>query len=126
MYYICGMEIEEDEKIIRQVIFSDEFTTFFENLDVKTRDKYAYVIQIIRTQYRVSEKFVKKLQPHEIYEIRVSVRANEYRSMLATIDNQSFMEAKRVVLLNSFLKKDTKQYRFEIAKALEMIKNMEE
>jgi hypothetical protein len=124
MHYICG--VKEDENTIRQVIFSDEFTTFFENLDAKTRDKYAYVIQIMRTQYRVSEKFVKKLQPYEIYEIRVSVRANEYRSMLVTIDNRSFMEAKRVVLLNSFLKKDTKQYRFEIAKALVMIKNMEE
>jgi hypothetical protein len=118
--------MKENENTIRQVIFSDEFTTFFENLDVKTRDKYAYVIQIIRTQYRVNQKFVKKLQPYEIYEIRVSVKTNEYRSMLAAIDNRSFIEAKRVVILNSFLKKDTKQYRFEIAKALEMIKYMEE
>ena len=35
---------------------------------------------------------------------------NEYRTIIFTIDTQSFMESKRVLFLNSFLKKGTKQY----------------
>jgi hypothetical protein len=42
--------------------------------------------------------------------------------MLVAIDADNFMEAKRVLLLNSFLKKDTKQYKREIKKAEEIFK----
>jgi len=74
-------------------------------------------MQIIRTQKVVSIKFVKKLQDTEFYEVRVSVGTNEYRTLLVATDNVNFMEATRVILLNSFLKKSTKQYRQEIEKA---------
>jgi hypothetical protein len=41
--------------------------------------------------------------------------------MLITADNPNFMEATKVVLLNSFLKKDNKQYKREIEKAKKLI-----
>jgi hypothetical protein len=41
------MEIKSN--IIREVLFLDKFVTYFENLDEKTRDKYAYIIEIIKT-----------------------------------------------------------------------------
>jgi hypothetical protein len=41
--------------------------------------------------------------------------------MLIAIDSLSLIEAGRVVLLNSFLKKDSKQYKREIEKARTII-----
>lgn len=77
------------------------------------------------TQYVVSEKFVKHLDGTYFYEVRVSVSSNEYRTILFTIDAPNFMEAKNVVLLNSFLKKSTKQYKLEIQKAENILKSLE-
>ncbi|MDH6312234.1 phage-related protein [Parabacteroides sp. PFB2-10] len=117
--------VEREPKSIRKVIFSDEFEEYFKNLDVKVREKYSYVIHIIQTQYVVSEKFVKKLPPTELYEARITLGNNEYRTILIAVETSSFMEARRVVLLNLFVKKDTKQYKKEIEKAYSIIKKME-
>ena len=76
-----------------------------------------YVMQIMSTEYLVNEKFVKKLQNSPFYEMRVSVSSNEYRSIIFAIDADSFIQSKKVLMLNSFLKKDTKQYRTELKKA---------
>ena len=69
---------------------------------------------------------MKKIKDAELYEVRVSVGTNEHRTMLVAADNPNFMEATRVVLLNSFLKKDNKQYKREIEKARSIIKRFEE
>ncbi|MDR0333070.1 MAG: type II toxin-antitoxin system RelE/ParE family toxin [Dysgonamonadaceae bacterium] len=61
------------------------------------------------------------MQETEFYEVRVSIGTNEYRTLLVAIDNINFIEATKVVLLNSFQKKDTKQYRKEIEKARTII-----
>lgn len=114
------------EDSIRKVIFSDEFKTYFVDLDSKIKGKYAYVIHIIQTKYIVSDKFVKKLSSYDLYEVRVSVGSNEYRTLFVAVDTTSFMEAKKVVFLNSFLKKSTKQYKLEIQKAFAIIENMED
>jgi hypothetical protein len=45
--------------------------------------------------------------------------------MLIATDNPNFMEAKRVILLNSFQKKDSKQYKREVEKARNIIKKEE-
>ena len=90
---------------------------YFKSLDRKIQAKYDYTVQLMQTQKVVSEKFVKKIQKTEFYEVRISIGTNEYRTMLIAIDNANFVEATRVVLLNSFLKKDSKQYQKEIEKA---------
>jgi hypothetical protein len=72
---------------------------------------------IIKTQYVVNKKFVKNLEGTEFYEARVSVGNNEFRTIIFAIESYSFMESKRVLFLNSFMKKDTKQYRREIETA---------
>ncbi len=99
---------------IREIVFSDEFEEFYAELDGRTRDKYNYALNVLRTQYVVSNKFVKSLENTAFYELRVSVSANEYRTILFAIDHDSFIQCKRVLLLNSFLKKGTKQYKGEI------------
>ena len=99
---------------IRETFHSEEYDQYYNSLDEKIKVKYDYVESIIKTQYVVNKKFVKNLEGTEFYEARVSVGTNEYRTIVFTIDSQSFMERKRVLFLNSFLKKDTKQYKSEI------------
>ena len=99
---------------IRETFHSEEYDQYYNSLDEKIKVKYDYVESIIKTQYVVNKKFVKNLDSTEFYEARVSVGTNEYRTIVFTIDSQSFMESKRVLFLNSFLKKDTKQYKSEI------------
>ena len=102
---------------IREIKFTKEFLGFITSLNPKVREKYMYVMQIMSTEYLVNEKFVKKLQNSSFYEMRVSVSSNEYRSIIFAIDADSFIQSKKVLMLNSFLKKDTKQYRTELKKA---------
>ena len=77
---------------------------------------------IIKTQYVLNKKFVKNLEETEFYEARVSVGNNEYRTIIFAVETPSFMESKRVLFLNSFLKKSTKQYKGEIEIARQIIK----
>ncbi len=109
--------MEVSNEMIRAVLKTDEFNNYFNSLDKKIRTKYDYTIMLLRTQKIVSTKFVKKIQETEFYEVRVSVGTNEYRTLFVAIDNDNFMEATQVVLLNSFLKKSEKQYKREIDRA---------
>lgn len=109
MYYFCNME-----KDIRETFHSEEYDKYYNSLDIKIKIKYDYVESIIKTQYVVNRKFVKNLEDTEFYEARISIGTNEYRTIIFAIDAQSFIESKKVLFLNSFLKKDTKQYKGEI------------
>lgn len=42
---------------------------------------------------------------------------DEYRSVIFAIDHSNFIQSHRILVLNTFLKKDTKQYKAEIATA---------
>lgn len=110
------------EENIRQLIFSGEFDDFYQRLDTKTQEKFDYGLRLIQTQYVVNKKFVKHLENTDFYELRVSVSSDEYRTVLFAIDNSSFIQSKRVILLNSFIKKDTKQYKAEIKLAKRILK----
>ena len=107
---------------IRETFHSVEYDEYYASLDEKTKAKYDFVVMIIKTQYVVNKKFVKNLEGTEFYEARVSVGNNEYRTIIFAIETVSFMESKRVLFLNSFLKKSTKQYKGEIEIARQIIK----
>ena len=49
---------------IREIIFSREFDEFYHNLDERTQEKYDYAFDMIRTQYIVNKRFVKKFREH--------------------------------------------------------------
>ena len=104
-------------KELRTVLASAEFMEFYTSLSPKIQEKYDYVIQMIKSTKVVNTRFVKKLEQTEFYELRVSVSTNEYRTVILTIDSRSFVESTQVLLLNSFLKKGTKQYKAEVEKA---------
>ena len=110
------------KEVIRKVIYSHEFEEYFASIDEQLRKKYEYALEIVRTQYVVSTKVVKSLENTEFYELRVSVSSNEYRTILLAIDHDNFIQSKNVLLLNSFLKKSTKQYKAEVKKAENIVK----
>lgn len=110
------------EKRIRNIVFSDEFEEYYANMDERVREKYDYALDILRTQYLVSRKFVCSLENTDFYELRISISSNEYRTILLAVDHDNFIQSTNVLLLNSFLKKGTKQYKAEIKKAENIVK----
>ena len=86
---------------IRETIHSEEYDEYYASLDEKTK---------------------ANLEDTEFYEARISVGNNEYRTIIFAVETLSFMESKRVLFLNSFLKKGTKQYKGEIEIARRILK----
>lgn len=101
----------------RTILRTPEFLRFYESLPVKVQIKFQYVMNVIASVYNVSTKFVKHLEKTDLYEMRVSIGTNEYRTVLFAVDHNNFIEAKTIILLNGFLKKDNKDYRKQIDKA---------
>ena len=118
--YFCNM------KTLREIIFSDEFDEFYESLAPRIREKYDYALDIVRTQYVLNKKFVKNLESSIFYELRISIGHDEYRSVIFAIDHDNVIQARRILLLNSFLKKDNKQYKAEIKTAEKLLKKYTE
>ena len=114
------------EQEFRKVAYTKEFIEAFQLLPEDVQEKYYYVFQIMTTQRVVSKKFVKKIETTEFYEMRVSVGNNEYRSFLFAIDAQNFMECHKIVMLNSFGEKSSKQYKYEIKRAKKILIDWEE
>ena len=79
----------------------------------------------IRTEYVLSTKFVKHLENKNLYEMRVSVNTNEYRTILFAVDNDNIILSKRILLLNGFLKKSTKDYSKQIKVAKQILEDFE-
>jgi len=108
-------------KVNRDIRMTETFIEFLKSLEPKVRKKYLYVIQVLKTESVVSEKFIKHLENTNLYEMRVSLSSNEYRTIVFSIDAVNIISATKVLLLNSFLKKDTKQYRSEINRAIKLL-----
>lgn len=69
----------------------------------------------------VSSKFVKHLEGTSLYEARISVGTNEHRTIVFAINAETFVKATRLLLLNSFQKKSTKDYKQQIATAYKIL-----
>jgi hypothetical protein len=83
IYYICQMNNDSD---IRTVFRTPEFDEYYNAQQIKVQEKYDYVLELLVTQYVISEKFVKKLDGSNLYEVRISVGYNEHRTLLFAID----------------------------------------
>lgn len=106
--------MEESEGHIRNVYWTVEFTQFYMGLSEKVKMKFDYVLEVVKTERVISTKFVKHLENTELYEMRVSMGSNEYRTIMFTMDNKNIMLATEITLLNAFIKKSTKDYRKQI------------
>ena len=99
---------------VRRIFPTPEFDQFYVSQPERVQKKIDYVINVMATVYNVSTKFVKHLKSSDLYEMRVSIGSNEYRTVLFSVDNPNFIEAKQIILLNGFLKKSEKDYKKQI------------
>ena len=116
---------ESSYQYVRTIITSPIFMEFYNNLPIKIQAKFDYVINVMANVYNISTKFVKHLQNTDLYEMRVSIGSNEYRTIIFAIDHTNIIEAKKIILLNGFLKKDNKDYRKQIELAVSILDNLE-
>lgn len=108
---------------MRTIYRSFEFETFYNSLSDNVKEKIKYALNVISEIKVVNQKLIKKLINTEFYELRILVD-NEYRIIIFTIDNDNFIESERIVLLNGFVKKSTKDYKKEINKARRIINTL--
>lgn len=120
--YICN--VKEDTEYIRDVFWTKEFDEFYNELPDRVRTKFDYVIDIIKTERVVSTKFVKHLENTDLYEMRISLGNNEYRTIMFTMDNENVILATEITLLNAFLKKSNKDYKKQIKIAENILKRI--
>ena len=97
----------------RRIYKSKAFEDFYSSLSDRTRKKVDYILQIIQDKEIVSSKFAKKILNSDFYEIRISTD-NEYRVINLALDNESFIKATKVLLLNGFIKKSESDYSKQI------------
>jgi hypothetical protein len=110
---------------IRHVAYSNEFALFYEALDDRTKEKFDTAVSVLKTVYLVSAKFVKKLVNTNLYEMRVSVSFNEYRTVIFAVDHDNIIQSTKIILLNGFLKKSSKDYDKQIKRAINILKDIE-
>ncbi len=106
---------------MREILKTEEFDTFVSNLPQKTTEKFDWVIETITTVKIIPTKFVKRIIGTKFYEMRVSVGNNAYRTIIFSIDAENVIEAKKIVLINGFLKKSKKQYKKEVEQAIKIL-----
>lgn len=105
---------ENNGRFIRSIYWTVEFTKFYNSLSNKVKAKFDYVLGVVKTERIISTKFVKHLENTDLYEMRVSIGGNEYRTIMFTMDNDNVMLATEVTLLNAFMKKSNKDYSKQI------------
>lgn len=103
----------EHERII--LAYKTYFWDFIQSLTDAESRKVFYVIDMLKTQERVSTKFVKYLRD-EIYELRAEHNGNIFR-VFFIFDNGNV-----VMLFNGFQKKTQKTPEKEIKKAIQLKK----
>ena len=94
-------------------VYKRYFLDFIEQLSEGERRKIDYGLQLLKTQERLSTKFVKLIR-EGLFELRTEFNGNIYRVFFIFDDGQI------VVLFNGFQKKTRKTPNKEIEKALKI------
>ena len=93
--------------------YGSYFQAFAQTLDDDVLRKIDYLLQLLKSEERLSARFVKMVSDG-LFELRISVKGNIYRLFFI------FDEGDIVILLNGFQKKTQKTPRKEIDKALKI------
>jgi L-ribulose-5-phosphate 3-epimerase UlaE len=110
---------------IRSLEFSDSFIEFYSQLDENIQMKFYRGFDAIKHTYVLNTNLIKKLVGTDFYEMRIPVGNNQFRTILFAVDNENLILAKKVLLLNGFIKKSTKDYNKQIKKAETILKSSE-
>ena len=108
---------------MRTIYRSMEFDLFYNSLSNKIQNKIDYALNIISEMKIINSKLAKKLKNTNLYELRITTE-NEYRVIFFTIDHENLIESKKIILLNGFVKKSTKDYKKEIHKAQQILNTL--
>ncbi len=105
-------------EIYREVfLYKDHYKKFYRSLDIKTRKKFDWTLDLIETIELVPERYLKHLADTDgLYEIRVEANSNIYRVFCF------FDKGKLIILVNGFQKKSQKTPKKEIQKAQQIKK----
>ncbi len=95
----------------RIITYGGYFERFMETLTEKEQEKIQYGLLLLKSQGRLSKKFVRHIQ-EKLYELRTEYNGNIYRVFFI------FDEDRIVVLFNGFQKKSEKTPKEQIEKAL--------
>jgi len=101
---------------MREILITPECLEFIDNQNNRISTKFYQIIEVIGEVKIVHANFVKKLINTDFYELRIKA-GNEIRVIMFTIDHSNFAECTKVVCLNGFHKKSTKDYTKAIKKA---------
>lgn len=104
--YLCNM----NRKILT---YGGYFEAFMHSLKTKEQEKIQYGLLLLKSQKRLSTKFVKHITDG-VYELRIEYAGNIYRVFFI------FDDGNIVVLFNGFQKKTQKTPQNEIDKALKI------
>ena len=107
----------------RKLIYSTEYLSFLNNSSSRLQEKLKFAITILESLEKIPTKFVKKLTNTYFYELRISVD-NEVRIILFSVDHDNINLSTRIIFLNGFIKKDTKDYNKEINKAENILRKL--
>lgn len=100
----------------RQIIaYENYYKDFFDTLDKGTQEKVLYGLLMLKSQDRLSSKYVKTIRDG-LFELRIEWQGNIYRIFFC------FDEERIVILFNGFQKKTLKTPDKEINKALRLKK----
>lgn len=99
-----------DRKILT---FGGYFEAFYDSLDERVQKKFDYALELLKTERRLSVKFVKLIRDG-VYELRIEMDGNIFR-VFFIFDNGNI-----VVLFNGFQKKGQKTPQNEIEKAIKI------
>jgi len=113
-----------EDSFYRTIYHTDEFDEFYLSLNEKVKSKFDECITILESIYVLNTKFIKKIVKSELYEMRVSAGANEYRTMIFAVNHNNIIQATEIVLLNGFLKKSTKDYDKQIKQAIKILERL--
>jgi hypothetical protein len=119
------MNDKEGDGDIRTIYKTREYDSFFDSLSKKVQEKFEFTYNVIQTIKNIPVKYIKYLEGTGLYEMRVSVGTNEYRTILFTMDSNNVINATKIVLLNGFLKNSTKDYKKQVAIAQKILKGLE-
>lgn len=105
----------------REIFITQECFSFIAEQPPRASDKFHEVVTVLIGIRVVGMPYIKKLVNTDFYELRLKA-GQEYRFILYPLDNNNFTLANRVICLNGFLKKSTKDYRKAISRGNELLK----
>ncbi len=105
---------------MREILITPECLEFIDNQNERVSTNFHKIIEVIGEVKIVNANFVKKLVNTDFYELWIKA-GNEIRVIMFAVDHSNFAEYSKVVCLNGFIKKSTRDYTKAIKQAEKLL-----